>query len=71
MAIRSAGDRVSHAEYGDGTVSSVNQYHTVIEFDAHGARTFASPRVVLAATTTSAPEKPVRGKKAAAPKKQA
>jgi hypothetical protein len=71
MSIRSAGDRVAHAQYGDGTVSLVNHYHTVIEFDAHGARTFASPRVVLTASTTPAPEKPVRGKKVAAPKKQA
>lgn len=69
MAIRSAGDRVAHAQYGDGTVSSVNHYHTVIDFDTHGARTFASPRVVLTASTTPAPEKPVRGKRVAAPKK--
>jgi hypothetical protein len=30
------GDRVAHTQYGDGTVSSVNEYHTVIDFDAHG-----------------------------------
>lgn len=71
MSIRSAGDRVAHAQYGDGTVSLVNQYHTVIEFDAHGARTFASPRVVLTPCTTPAPEKPVRVRKVAARKKPA
>ena len=71
MSLRSAGDRVAHAQYGDGTVSSANQYHTVIEFDAHGARTFASPRVVLTLSTTPAPEKPVRGRKTAARKKKA
>ena len=70
MSIRSAGDRVAHAQYGDGTVSSANHYHTVIEFDAHGARTFASPRVVLTHSTTPAPEKPVRGRKTAARKKK-
>lgn len=70
MSLRSAGDRVAHAQYGDGTVSSANQYHTVIEFDAHGARTFASPRVVLTHSTTPAPEKPVRKRKTAARKKK-
>jgi hypothetical protein len=69
MSLRSSGDRVAHSQYGDGTVSSANQYHTVIEFDAHGARTFASPRVVLTQSTTPAPEKPKR--KAAARKKKA
>jgi hypothetical protein len=34
--------RCAHA-VGDGTVNSVNEYHTVIDFDAHGVRTFASP----------------------------
>lgn len=66
----SAGDRVAHTQYGDGTISSVNQYHTVIEFDAHGARTFASPRVVLTHSTTPAPEKPVPARKTAARKKK-
>ena len=68
MSNHTAGDRVAHAQYGDGTVSSVNQYHTVIEFDAHGARTFVSPRVVLTHSTTPAPEKPVRARKTAARK---
>ena len=69
MFIHSAGDRVAHSQYGDGTVSSVNQYHTVIEFDAHGARTFVSPRVVLTHSTTPAPEKPLTRKTAARKKK--
>jgi 3-hydroxy-3-methylglutaryl CoA synthase len=68
MSTRSPGDRVAHAQYGDGTVSSFNHYHTVIDFDAHGARTFVSPRVVLTHSTTPAPVKPVR-RKAAARKK--
>ena len=54
------GDRVTHTQYGDGTLVSTNEYHTVIDFDAHGRRTFSSPRVVLGAASTPAPEKPVR-----------
>ena len=55
-----AGDRVLHTQYGDGTLVSANEYHTVIDFDAHGVRTFSSPRVVLAASSTAAPPKPVK-----------
>lgn len=54
------GDRVMHTQYGDGTLVSTNEYHTVIDFDAHGLRTFSSPRVVLSASSTPAPPKPVR-----------
>lgn len=52
-----AGDRVNHATYGDGTIDSVNEFHTKITFDAHGLRTFQTPRVVLTRTTTAAPAK--------------
>ena len=54
------GDRVTHSQYGDGTLVSSNEYHTVIEFDGHGVRTFSSPRVVLTAASTAAPVKPAR-----------
>ena len=54
------GDRVTHAQYGDGTLVSSNEFHTVIDFDGHGRRTFSSPRVVLAASSTPAPVKPAR-----------
>jgi len=54
------GDRVTHTQYGDGTLVSANEYHTIIDFDAHGRRTFSSPRVVLSAASTPAPVKPVR-----------
>jgi hypothetical protein len=58
------GDRVAHDAYGDGTVTRVNEYHTVIDFDAHGVRTFSSPRVVLSPTSTVAPVKtPARRKR--------
>jgi hypothetical protein len=68
--VRNAGDRVAHAHYGDGTIESVNEYHTVIAFDAHGTRTFVSPRVVLTDATTPAPEKPVRTRKPPVRKKK-
>ena len=55
-----SGDRVAHSQYGDGTINSVNEYHTVIDFDAHGVRTFSSPRVVLVASSTPAPVKPAK-----------
>jgi hypothetical protein len=59
------GNRVTHAQYGDGTVRSVDTYHTKIEFDAHGLRTFATERVVLEPSDTAAPVKaPARRKRA-------
>jgi hypothetical protein len=58
------GNRVTHEKYGDGTLVSSNEYHTVIDFDAHGRRTFSSPRVVLAASSTPAPVKPPARRKA-------
>ena len=51
------GDRVTHTHYGDGTVASVDEYHTRITFDAHGLRTFVSSRVVLAPSSVPAPVK--------------
>jgi len=69
MSNHSAGDRVAHAQYGDGTVSRVNEYHTVIDFDAHGVRTFASPRVVLSASSTPAPVKPAKARRRTAVKR--
>jgi hypothetical protein len=54
------GERVSQTQYGDGTLVSVNQYHTVIDFDAHGVRTFSTALVRLNTTSTPAPEKVVR-----------
>ena len=68
MSLRKAGDRVAHAQYGHGTLSSLNEYHTVIDFDAHGTRTFVSSRVVLTDSMVPAPEKPARPKRASAKK---
>ncbi len=49
------GDRVVQAQYGTGTITGINEFHTVIDFDEHGVRTFATPLVVLQRTTTPAP----------------
>ena len=57
MKVYSAGDRVTQSRYGDGTVTTANEYHTVIEFDVHGPRTFATPRVSLEPASTMAPAK--------------
>ena len=63
MASYAVGDRVAHSQYGDGTITRVDEYHTVIDFDAHGSRTFSSPRVTLTASTTEAPARPAARKR--------
>lgn len=64
MSAYEIGDRVAHQQYGDGTITRVNEYHTVIDFDSHGPRTFSSPRVVLTRSTSEAPVKTTRRKRA-------
>ena len=54
------GDRVVQATYGAGTLVEVNEHHTVIDFDEHGRRTFATRLVVLQSTNEPAPNKPAR-----------
>jgi hypothetical protein len=54
------GARVSQPTYGAGTITLSNEYHTVIDFDEHGSRTFSTPLVRLEPTTTLAPERPQR-----------
>ena len=58
----SKGDRVVQATYGAGTLVEVNEHHTVIDFDGHGRRTFASRIVVLQATNEPAPNKPAKAR---------
>jgi len=67
VPLPSAGSRVSQVTYGTGTVTSVNEYHTVIDFDEAGTRTFITSRVEL---TPSDTEAPVRAKKKAVRKKK-
>lgn len=54
------GDRVVQPTYGSGTLVEVNEHHTVIEFDEHGRKTFATRLVVLQATNEPAPAKTAR-----------
>jgi hypothetical protein len=54
------GDRVVQSTYGSGTLVEVNEHHTVIEFDEHGRRVFATRLVVLQATSEPAPAKTPR-----------
>jgi hypothetical protein len=68
MTSYTAGDRVTHTQYGNGTILSVDEYHTKIKFDEHGPRTFISSRVVLTASDTPAPAVPARTRRKAAPK---
>ena len=69
MTSYTAGDRVTHTQYGNGTIVSVDEYHTKIKFDENGPRTFISSRVVLSPSDTPAPVVPTRTRrKAAAPK---
>jgi hypothetical protein len=56
----SKGDRVTQPTYGVGTLVEVNEHHTVIEFDEHGRRTFATRIVTLQASSEPAPNKPAK-----------
>jgi hypothetical protein len=67
VSLHTAGSRVLQVKYGTGTVTSVNEYHTVIDFDEAGTRTFITARVEL---TPSDTEAPVRAKKKAVRKKK-
>lgn len=66
MRIYSTGDRVSQSQYGHGTVTTANEYHTVIDFDEHGSRTFATPLVRLERSSTAAPVKASKPRRASA-----
>jgi len=61
MATYKVGDRVTQANYGHGTITGADDHHTVIDFDEHGVRTFATNLVVLERTSEPAP---ARGGKA-------
>ena len=54
------GARVSQPTYGAGTITVCNEFHTIIDFDEHGTRTFSTPLVQLEPSTTLAPERPKR-----------
>ena len=62
------GDRVSQAQYGAGTVTMANEYHTVIDFDDHGVRTFSTALVQLERSDTVAPARPTKTRRKASPR---
>ena len=66
VLVYSVGDRVSQGQYGTGTVTVANDHHTVIEFDEHGSRTFATRLVQLERSATAAPAKIARPRRRAA-----
>jgi hypothetical protein len=53
----SVGDRVLQAQYGVGTITELNEYHTVIDFDEHGVKRFSTPMVQLEPSNLAAPPK--------------
>jgi hypothetical protein len=53
-------ERVNHAIYGLGTISEVNDLHTVIDFDENGRRKFVTSIVRLERTDILAPPPPAR-----------
>jgi hypothetical protein len=65
MRLFSIGDRVSQPQYGSGTVAAANEYHTTIDFDDHGSRTFATSMVKLERSSTVAPPRPTSRRKTA------
>ena len=62
------GDRVMQPTYGNGTLVEVNEHHTVIDFDEHGRRVFATRLVALQATNEPAPARAARKRAAKKPK---
>jgi hypothetical protein len=68
MRLYTPGARVSQAQYGDGTVTSADEHHTRIEFDAHGLRTFSTVQVSLTASNTPAPVKAAKASRKRTPK---
>ena len=68
MRVFAIGDRVSQPQYGAGTVAASNEYHTTIDFDEHGPRTFATSIVKLERSATVAPPRTKATPRQAAPR---
>lgn len=60
----SKNDRVSHTVFGPGTIRELNERRITIDFDDRRTRIFVTSMVQLQHSTTSAPGKPARAKKA-------
>lgn len=63
MAKYTVGDRVTQPRSGAGTITAVDESRTVIEFDEHGTRMFATSIVTLERSATPAPVRAARGRK--------
>jgi hypothetical protein len=59
-------DRVSHFQYGLGTIAGFDQNYTIIDFDRHGRRKFVTSMVQLEPSDVLAPTKPASKSKKAA-----
>ena len=68
MKLHPIGARVAQMSYGAGTVTLVNEYHTIIDFDEHGLRTFVTRMVQLEPSNTVAPARPKRARRKSAPR---
>jgi hypothetical protein len=71
MLNHAKGDRVLQATYGAGTLTDVNEFHTVIDFDQHGVRKFVTKLVVLESTTEPAPPRAKGARRARSGPRQA
>ena len=61
---------MTQPQYGPGTITAVDESRTVIEFDQHGTRMFATSMVTLERSAAPAPVKASKARrKAAAPAK--
>jgi topoisomerase IA-like protein len=65
MASFKVGDRVVQANYGPGTITGADDHHTVINFDEHGVKTFATSLVSLERTASPAPQKAAKARRTA------
>lgn len=64
MRLFSKANRVAHAQYGNGTITSTDEQYTVIEFDEHGRKMFITNMVSLEASGEPAPARASRAKRA-------
>ena len=55
LSFPALGDRVQHEQYGAGTVTLLDVYHTVVDFDGHGLRRFVTNRIVVERTDDPGP----------------
>ena len=69
MRLYSIGDRVAQPQYGAGTVTAANEFHTTVDFDEHGCRTFSTALVKLERSATTAPLRTKPSRRKAAPRR--